>query len=364
MKRRALASSGRPRLCWPAYAWVLVAAIALFACGDEAAGEGAPAPAERQTPVSAMEVQARDLSRDLAVSARAEAKATIRLASRAAGVIRAIHVEEGDRVARGQWLARLDTAEQEAELARARAEVQAAESRYERASQLRGRQVVSEADYDEARRALDVARSEETLWSTRVSFGRVTAPRAAVVSRRFVEPGEAVEVRDPLFELMGMDDLIVRIGVSELDVLHIERDQAVTVRFDALDGDEMEAAVRRIAPAADPDTRLISVEVALPEDAASRGVRPGFLGRVELPVEALDAALVVPSEAVGQDGEARYVYVIDDERLHRREVALGVTRGPLSVVESGLEEGEIVLASNPIDMRDGQRVRIVGWRSP
>jgi membrane fusion protein, multidrug efflux system len=126
----------------------------------------------------------------------------------------------------------------------------------------------------------------------------------------------------------------------------------------------MEANVRRIAPAADPESRLLTVEIALPEDAAERGVRPGFLARVTLPVEELEAALAVPSAAVGEDGDVRYVYVIEDERLVRREIELGVSRGPLAVVAAGLEAGEIVLATNPIDMRDGQRVRIVGWRSP
>jgi membrane fusion protein, multidrug efflux system len=207
------------------YARGLLAGLALwlFGCGGDGDASAEKAPrAERQTPIAAMEVQTRDLSRELSVSARVQAKATIELASRASGIVQSLHAEEGDRVGRGQVLARLDTTEEEAQLARARAEVAAAERRYRRATELRGAAVVSDADYDEARRALDVARSDEQLWAARVRFGRVTAPRAAVVSRRLVEPGEAVEAREPLFELMGMDDLIVRVGVSELDVVHIE----------------------------------------------------------------------------------------------------------------------------------------------
>jgi len=106
----------------------------------------------------------------------------------------------------------------------------------------------------------------------------------------------------------------------------------------------------------------VPIEVVLPADAVDRGVRPGFLARIRITVDERGGTLAVPAAALGEDGQKRYVYLVRDERLARRTVEPGVTRGEWTEIRAGLEPGDIVLATNPIDMRDGQRVRIVGWR--
>ena len=121
---------------------------------------------------------------------------------------------------------------------------------------------------------------------------------------------------------------------------------------------------RRIFPAADPSSRLITVEVALPPDAAVHGVKPGFLARVIFDVNRHENVLALPSSMIGSDGGeiGRYVFVIEDGVLHQRAVRIGVSQEGWTEIVDGLSDGETVLASNPIDMRDGQRVRIVQRR--
>ena len=341
----------------------LLLALGLAACGDGNSHETSTAPrAERTTPVAAVAIQPRDLSRQIALSGTVQPRNRIRLASRTAGTVKSVHFEEADPVERGTLLAELDMSEPQAELARARALRVEAELEYRRAAELRESRIISPAEYQRAQATLEVAESEVRLWETRVDFGRIVAPVDAVITARHVEPGEAVQAHDTLFELASMENLVIRLGVSELDVVHLRSSQPVPVRLDAFPDLEMRGEVRRIFPVADPVSRLITVEVALPASAAESGVRPGYLARMRLSVDERPDALAVPAAALGEDGDARYVYVIRDERLERRPVEPGVTRGPWTEIVSGLEAGEIVLATNPIDMRDGQRVRIVGWR--
>ena len=345
----------------------LILGFGLTACGNgntQETGTDADPRAQRTTPVAAVEIQPRDLSRQISLSGTVQPRNHIRLAGRTSGTVEAVHVEEGDTVERGTLLAELDMSEPRAELARARARAIKAEAElaYRRAAQLRGDRMISPAEYQRAQAALEVADSEVRLWQTRVDFGRITAPMDAVITARHVEPGEAVQAHETLFELAVMDALVIRMGVSELDVAHLRTGQSVPVRVDALPELEIDGRLRRIFPMAENISRLITVEVALPASAAADGVRPGYLARVRLNVDERPDAIAVPSAALGEDGDTRYVYVIRDERLHRREVEPGVTRGPWTEIVSGLESGEIVLATHPIDMRDGQRVRIVGWR--
>ncbi len=345
----------------------VVAAAAMLAglgaCGRSDAADGGGDAAERAgAPVAAIELVRRDLSRELATSATVQPRVRVRLASRTAGTLEAVHVEEGDAVGAGDVLAELDMAEANAELAQAQAQEEQARQEYARAAELRAQQLISASDYERQRTALRVAQSQRRLWETRVAFGQIVAPRDAVVTARYFEPGEAVETHDALFELASLDELVVRLGVSELDVVHLERGQAVPIRLDAMPDVDLEGTVRRIFPQADAGSRLITVEVALPEQATERGVRPGYLARVRLAIDQREDVIAVPASAIGEDGDEHYVYVIDDGRLSRRVIGRGATRGQWAEVTQGLEAGEIILATNPIDMSDGQAVRVVGWR--
>lgn len=344
---------------------LFLSSLLLLGCGETATGpeaDGNASGEERATPVAALEVQPRDLSRRLRLTTAVEPRARIRLASRISGTIDALLVEEGERVEAGQALARLDMAEQEAELARARSQEEEARLAYRRTAELRESGVVSVADYQRAQIARQVAEAERELWETRLRFGTLRAPEDAVINRRYVEPGEAIDAQATMFELITLQQLVLRPGVSELDVVHLAVDDRVPVRFDALPELELEARVHRIAPMADADSRLVTVKLHLPADAAEQGVRPGFLARVEMAIDRRPETLAVPAAALGEDADGHYLYLIRDDRLQRQRVTAGVTRDRLRAIRDGLEPGDIVLASNPIDMQDGQRVRIVGWR--
>lgn len=349
----------------PLYRILLAAIVALLlvACTEQSPEQGRDASAgERATPVAAMEVQPRDLSRELRFTATVEPRAHIRLASRISGTLDEILVDEGDAVEGGQALARLDMSEQRAELARARSQEEEAQLSYRRTAELRESGVVSVADYQRATVARQVAQAERELWETRLRFGTLRAPEAAMVSRRYVEAGEAIEAQATVFELITLDQLVLRPGVSELDVVHLAVDDRLPVRFDALPDLELEARLHRIAPMADGDSRLVTIKLHLPADAAEHGVRPGFLARARMAIDRRPDALAVPAAALAEDEDGHYLYRIRDDRLERRRVTAGVTRDRLREITDGLEPGDIVLASNPLDMQDGDRVRIVGWR--
>lgn len=320
-------------------------------------------PERRGTAIAVMEMEPRDMSRRVVVSAPVEPRVHIRLASRTTGTVHRLHKEEGDRVSQGDLLAELDMSEQQAEMARAEAEEERARLDYERMAELRERRAVSLAEYQQAQANLRVAESERDLWRTRVAFGRILAPQNTVVTRRHIEPGEAVQQHDTLFELAAMDELVVRPGLPEVDVVHLVPGQLVTVRLDALPDELFAGTVRRIFPAADTSSRLVTVEVALPEDADARGVRPGYLARLQFDVDARVDVLALPTPSVGSDDHGYYVYMVEDERLARRSVEIGINRGGWTEITGGIEPGEVVLASNPIDMREGQQVRIVEHRN-
>lgn len=345
----------------------LAVATALFAsaCNNGSSTESAAAPAPRASqslPVQVLNVVPRDLSRIVEISGQVEPLRTIRLAARTDGVLTEVLVEAGDPVRDGQVLARIDVREQRAELARARANLHEKQATFERFEQLKDRAYVDAASYESARAALEVAETEIQLWQTRVDFGTVQSSIDGTVVARYIEPGEAIARHAPLFSLADLSSLVVRVGVSELDLRNLSIGDNVTVRIDAIaDSNPVDGRVRRIFPAAEDSSRLIVVEVEL-APTGTKVVRPGYLARVELLVDSRLDVLAVPAGSVAQSDGAYYVMVVDsDDRLARRIVEPGIIRGNWREITTGLEPGDRVVSANPQEMSEGEKVRIVDW---
>ncbi|MGM0658464.1 MAG: efflux RND transporter periplasmic adaptor subunit, partial [Pseudomonadota bacterium] len=253
----------------------------------------------------------------------------------------------------------IDVREQRAELARAEATLREAQANFDRLERLRESDYIDEASFITARSTLDIAQSEVELWRTRVDFGRIVSPIDGHVIGRMVEPGASIGSLSAAFEIADLDELVVRIGVSELDVGELLVGTEVPIRIDALsDVDTMTGKVRRIFPAADGASRLLTVEISLPE-AFDRGVRPGFLARADLLVDFKQDVLAVPAGSVGM-GEQQFVMVIDEgNELVRRAVTTGIIRGDWREILGGLRPGDQIVSSNPLDLAEGDLVRVV-----
>ena len=338
--------------------------IAVAACsgesGERGNGRGSFAPVAY--PVLAAPVAYQDLSRTVTLSNPIEALRTIELAARTDGVVTEVLVEEGDLVSQGDILASIDVREQQAELARAKARLQERQASFDRFEQLKARDYVDDASFEAAKAELEIAKSDVELWQTRVDFGQVRSTVSGTVIDRMIEPGEAISRHGTLFAVADLSSLVVRLGVSELDLGQLEVGQAVDVVVDAsVQNQNLQGKIRRIFPAADATSRLITVEVELITDEVI-DLRPGYLARVDLLVESYPDVLAIPAISIAQvDGEAFVMVITEELTLERRVVELGLSRGAMREVSAGLQAGERVVPANPSEMRAGDKVRIVQW---
>ena len=338
--------------------WLGVAA----ACrgGEPARGEPSRGAAREgaRVPVAVERVTRRDLSRTVTVAGPVQPVRTIGVNSQTAGTVLEVRVQEGDRVTAGALLARLDDREAEAQLARARATLEGASAAFRRDSALHAGTIVTDAELERSRAAYQVARSEVTLWETRRAFTRITASSAGVVTAKLVEAGSAVAPNQRLFDLADVSLLVVRVQLSELDVVHLTARAPVAVRLDAFPAAQLEGWVRRVFPSADPESRLVPVEVALGAGPAGVHVRPGFLARVAFGLDARRGALAVPASALGVGAAGPFVYVVEDDTLSANPVTVGVTVEGWVEVTRGLTEGQRVVVSGHTNLRPGALVRV------
>jgi membrane fusion protein, multidrug efflux system len=256
----------------------------------------------------------------------------------------------------------VDDRELRAQLQAAEAAHQVAAAAYERARQLRERRVITLPEYERERTAEAATRAQLDQARTRLAHTVIQAPVDGVVTEKRVEAGDLVGSQTRLFTIAEVSTLVVRVGVSELDVVQIATGDTVTIVLDAFPGRTFRGIVRRVFPAADPGTRLLPVEVALDaRDAA--GVRPGFLARVTFAVGAHHDVLLVPAAALLGGGGTASVFVVDNGTAVRRTVTTGLTSEGQVQVVAGLAAGERVVTRGNNLLRDGMAVRVVG-RAP
>jgi RND family efflux transporter MFP subunit len=308
--------------------------------------------------VAVTEVQARDIARSVTVTGPVEPIRTVSVSAQTAGTLLTVLLEEGDRVKAGQLMAELDSREVSAQLERARAVLANAESAFDRAKGLRASDLTSEADLDATRSTYEIARADVELWSTRLAFCRIAAPVAGVVTRKYVEKGSTVSSGGTLFEIADDTALVVRVRVSELDVVQLAPGLAVTLQLDAYPGREIGGHIRRIFPAADASSRLIPVEVELDPRPAGVRARPGFLARVSFALDRRDDVLAVPAAALGSSDAGSFVYVVQADTLVRRSVETGLTASGWIEVTRGLATGEEVVSSGHVNLSPGVTVRV------
>jgi len=343
---------------------VTLGAAALAGCGQggEAAQGSNAGPGGRSgariTAVQVAPVEVGSIARSVTVSGILEPIRTVAVNSQVSGALLSVHVEEGSAVREGEVLARFDDRELRAQLAAAEAAYQVAASAYERAQQLRERKVITLPEYERDRTAFAAAQAELEQIRTRVGYTTVTAPISGVVTEKRVEAGDAVGQQTRLFTLADVSTMVVRVGISELDVVELRVGDPVDVALDAFPDRHFRGRIRRVFPAADPATRLVPVEVAL-EGESARIVRPGFLARATFALGAREHVLLVPAAAIVRGTGSEAVFIISDGKALRRGVTTGLTSEGRVEILSGLSAGEqIVVAGNSM-LRDGAPVRVI-----
>jgi RND family efflux transporter MFP subunit len=343
---------------------LLMVAVALgtAGCGEKEAKRGSaggPRRAPRIAVVETAPVEVGTIARRVTVSGVVEPIRSVGINSQIAGALLAVAVQEGDVVRSGTVLARLDDRELRAQVASASASHEMAEANFQRSERLLERQVITAAEYDRDRTAFAAAEAQLQQLRTRLDYSTIRAPITGVVTEKRVEAGDIIGVQTRLFTLADVDTMVVRVQVSELDVVQLRPGDAVAVALDAFPGRTLSGRIRRIFPAADPTTRLVPVEVALRQEG-ERIARAGFLARIELALGARTDVLLVPASAVVGDASSAAVFVVEDGAALRRTVRTGLNSEGRVEILAGLKAGDPVVVAGNNGLRDGAEVRVVG----
>ncbi|MDD3610523.1 MAG: efflux RND transporter periplasmic adaptor subunit [Halothiobacillaceae bacterium] len=288
------------------------------------------------------------------------------IASRLSGYIREIQVQEGDRVQRGQVLARLDAADVEGGIRQAaaahgaaQAALRDAQTDLDRFERLFERGGVSDNEmrkvrlkFDAAREALNQARAGLDTALAQRAYAEISSPVDGLVVARLKRVGDLAVPGVPLLTVESGRDLLFETFVAESRIAAIETGQAARVSLDSLPA-PLSGRVTRVVPSGDPVSRRYQVKIALPE---TPGLMPGMFGRAVFTLGESPAP-VVPRRALTERGGLTGVFVVDGEGLARfRWLRTGREWPDRVEVSAGLAADERFVAAVEPALREGDRV--------
>lgn len=285
-----------------------------------------------------------------------------------AGTVQKVTADVGDRVAEGAPLADIDTELIRARVREAEADLGVAAKEVERAKALVKDAAGSQRRVEDALAAS--AKAETRLGALRIELKEyaVRVPGSdpkrvwTVVDRRVVA-GDFAPQNQPLFQLSALGTIRLLVNVPEREVRWLREGTTVGVRFDALPAETFTGTLARIWPAGKEGTYTLPIEIHV-DNAAAR-IRPGMLGRVRLELERHPGAVVVPADALLDEGDERAVVVVVSPEgiAQHRKAKLGLRSGGRVEVVEGVREGERVVTAGAAATKDGKPVTVADRRS-
>ncbi len=292
--------------------------------------------------------------------------------SRVPGRLAEVLVREGDRVTKGQVLARFEAAELQAKVNERRSALEAARAdarwtsrdRSDKES-LASRNIVSQSAADQARATAEnrssmvsVAEAQLEVAMRNLADAQVLAPFDGVVGERIANQGESLPIDGKILALLDTSHVEIAAQMPAADVVRMRVDQSAAVTLEGFGDRVFNGRITRISPTTQPGSRSIPVYVEISD--RHEALRGGLFATGTVNVQEKSHALAVPASAMRKDDQGDFVLAIENGVLVRKPVGAVRTwsRGELVEVK-GLESGMQIVSAPLPGLRAGQRVRVI-----
>jgi len=278
------------------------------------------------------------------------------VASPVAGVVAHIDCHEGQRVAKGTVLFRLDSRVADVAFEKAKKALAFAEENFERQKKLLPVEGTSKKAYLEAEQQLNTARSELAAAETDLALLKVQAPLAGMVVKINIEPGEAVELNTVLATIIDLDRLVAAVNVPSREAALLKVGQPVQFEI----AGAASGLVIYIGSKIDEKTDTLPVRISVP---AGGGFHPGQFLSVRIICEEHANCLAVPEAAAISDsvgGESGTIVLVEGSKAVRKPVKLGLREaGLVEVIGEGLKEGLVIVTEDAYAVPGDTRIHII-----
>ena len=311
-------------------------------------------------PVNALVLKPQQMENKIRVTGSIQANESVDLKSELNGIVEKIYFKEGQRVKKGDLLISLNDEESSAQLEKLTFSKKLYEDNEYRQKILLEREAISREEYEIALTELRTSEADIKLLEVQINKAQIRAPFDGIVGLRNISEGSYITPAVSIVNIYNIDPAKIEFSIPAkyAGLLGV----GDKIYFD-LDGtiDQYEGIIYALEPLIDPATRTLRLRATAPNSNSK--IMPGQFARIEVVLEELDSAILVPSVAVTPTADSQMVFVVKNGKAEQRIVEIGRRTESEIQIDRGLNIGDTVIISGILQLRPGIAVEITNLKN-
>jgi membrane fusion protein (multidrug efflux system) len=314
-----------------------------------------PGPGGGKLSVTAVVIRPQSLENKIVTTGTLLANEEVELRSEISGRVTGVFFEEGKKVKKGDLLLKINDRELKAQLAAKEVQVKQASDEEQRKLQLFKIKVVSQEEYDKALNSLKITQAEKESIEAQLAKTEIVAPFNGVIGLRYVSVGGYVSSSNLISTMQEIDPIKAEFSVPEKYAGKIKTGTEIVVNAGD-SSEEYKGTVYAVESKIDPNTRTIKARARIPNPGGV--LIPGAFAKVQITLEELPNAMVIPSEAIVPEITGEKVYLCANGRAKSTPIATGIRTERGVEVTRGLTPGDTLITSGLLQLAEGRAVQI------
>lgn len=305
--------------------------------------------------VNGVVVAPQEFSNTLSLSGSIEANEQVEIRSEVSGIAEKIFFTEGSKVSQGQVLVKINDVELRAQAGAARTRQNLAAENERRARLLLQKEAISQEEYDIASADFKTAQAQTQLINAQIAKTSIRAPFSGTIGLRNISPGTYVTSATLIASLVNSNQIKITFSIPEKYASQMKLNSKISFTV-AGTTQNFEAKIYAIEPAVDVATRTLRVR-ALAQNSDGK-LLPGTFANVALPLEKVEGAFVIPTEAIVPIQGGKKVFIVKNGQADEVMVQTGTRTDKDIVVLSGLKAGDTVLTTGVLTLKKETPVKV------
>lgn len=349
--------------------------LALFSCKEKEVKQ-----VEIIRPIKHITIGSSNNALTRTFSGNVKASNEIELSFRTSGVITTLNAKVGQKIKKGDLIAKLDNVQSNlayeqtlSSLNSAKSALSTSKSQLERVKTLYEKGSNSLSDYENAKNTyqsnldkFESAKRNIDIKKSQIAYGYIYAPKSGVITSRNVSINETANSGQVIAVISAGDELNIETGLPESVINMIHLNMETDIQFTAIPNETFKGQIIEISPIADPNSATYPLKIAIKN--ASKKIKQGMTSSVTFNFDLEDKQdnqnqIIIPVKTVGEDGKGNFVFTVTSQDgkigiVKKQSITLGkLTNNGFSVAK-GLKEGDILVTAGVNSLLDGQKVKL------
>ena len=280
------------------------------------------------------------------------------------GILEHVYVQEGQRVSKGQVLAKIADGGLMQQVAQAKASAQLAKTTYERQNRLWNQKIGSEIQYLQAKTAYETQKNIFAQMKKQLAKSNVVAPFSGVIDDVLKEAGAVVAPGQgsELFRIVNLENMYIEAEIPESHIVNVTKGKTVEIYFPVLEK-TIQAKIRQVGNFINPANRAFKIEIGVPN--SSGDIKPNLTARLKINDYTSKKAILIPQSIISENAKGQqYVYLASEKQDNKYAIAkktiisTGKTQGDFIEVLETIASGTEIISEGARSVNDGQKVEI------